>query len=117
MNKRPELDLNNPPGQIVNRPKLSDDQQLYIDSGGMFGTMDPPTFRPPRYLRDIIKAAYERSSEGDAPAPLPDAEKRLERLVEALLNHCDKAEATAEMCGTDDVISTSLIRALVKNKA
>lgn len=76
--------------------KLSDDQQLYIDSGGLLGTADPPTWRPPRYLRDVIKAAQERSSEEfpaqQAPLPLTPAEKRLAGLERALLRLCDGAD-------------------------
>ena len=43
---------------------------------------------PPRYLRDIVKAAQERASEEleyiPAPSPSTDAEKRLERVLGAL---------------------------------
>lgn len=83
---KPPAHKSNSAGQI----KLSDDQQLYLDSGGLLGTADPPTWRPPRYLRDVIKAAQERSSEEPealaAPLPLPAAEKRLQVLERALRN-------------------------------
>lgn len=73
-NKRPELDLAHPPGQIVSSPVAPDTPEW--------------NGRPPRYLRDIVKAAQERSSETPehlgATMPSPDAEKRLERLVGAL---------------------------------
>lgn len=67
MNKRPELDTKNPPGQIVND-----------------WTEALPAWKPPRYLRDVIKAAQERSSEDLVPIPTPDAEKRLEAVLRAL---------------------------------
>lgn len=70
--------------------QLSDDQQLYKDSGGLLGMADPPTWKPPRYLRDVIRAAQERASEefSEQPVhgPLTAAEKRLARLERALLN-------------------------------
>lgn len=49
-------------------------------------TMD--NWKPPRYLRDVIKAAQERSSEEFATematSPSTDAEKRLENVFKAL---------------------------------
>jgi hypothetical protein len=71
MNKRPELDLNNPPGQIVNRPEGT-------STGGV------------RYLRDVIRKYQEQErqdAEKDrgATQASTDAEKRLERLRTALV--------------------------------
>jgi hypothetical protein len=44
-----------------------------------------------RYLRDVIRKYQEESAlePRELPAPSPDAEKRLERLKQALLEICD----------------------------
>lgn len=97
MNKRPELDTTNPPGQIVNRPE--------------------ETFRPPKYLRDVIIAAQDRSSERfpGAPAtqPSPDVEKRLQALVGAL----ESLVKGADQRGDYGWWAQELRKVLVENKA
>lgn len=95
--KDPKNDLTNPPGQIVNRPL--------------------ETWRPPKYLRDVIKAAYERSSEGEAPLPLDSAEKRLQALVGALLKACDEAKGGRDWPEGDGLLWASSVRSIIKNNA
>jgi hypothetical protein len=79
----PQHNTTNPPGQFVNP----------IEWNG----------RPPRYLKDIVKAAQERSSETpghlQAPTPLDDSKERLQRLQRALLEYCEYARSHANPAG------------------
>src|ERR1700752_2745595 len=88
MNKRPELDTVNPPGQLTytNQTYTGSPQQV-------------------KYLRDVIRKYQEEDNrenrkEGpynalkgqDARMPLPDAEKRLARRKQVLLTYLDGDE-------------------------
>lgn len=71
-------------GQTVNKVTQED-----IDKGPHAGLGTIPSdyeegWKPPRYLRDVIKAAQERSSEELATTPSTTAEKRLEGVERAL---------------------------------
>lgn len=87
--KRPELDTKNPPGQVR-------------EWDG----------KPPRYLREVIKAAQERSSERfpGEPAPLPpvDWENRYKWLVGALTAYSDSLS-------TGYVVPEGTVRAALKS--
>lgn len=78
MNKRPELDTENPPGQIVNPVGQS--------SGGV------------RYLRDVIRKyqdedrAQERAEASQATLSSTPAEKRLQAVLAALAGLARQAE-------------------------
>lgn len=73
---KPPAHKSNSAGQIVNKEYKSDEERYFEG------------FRPPKYLRDVVKAAQERASEEFATemATLPStsAEKRLAGLERAL---------------------------------
>lgn len=91
--QRPELDMTHPPGQA---------------------------FRYPKYLRDEI--ARIEGEEGkpvatfnvkEATQVSPDAEKRLEGLVAALLYHCDLYEGNAGYL-EEATLTTTEIRSIIR---
>lgn len=70
--------------------------------------------------RELLRSArqdspQERKLRGEATLPSTDAEKRLERLVEALESLCDRADKqSGKFCCTVDV-SVGDIREAIKN--
>lgn len=54
---------------------------------------------------------------GRAPTPLPDAEKRLQALVGALLKACDETKGGRDWPEGDGMLWASSVRSIIKNNA
>lgn len=98
MNKRPELDTKNPPGQIIGTD--------YI--------------RPPKYLKDVIKRIQRDEEPMKLPTPISGPVKALNDLKTALLGLCGAAEKGSK--GEDGeqlraMVLTSQIRRIIKENS
>lgn len=122
----PQHNTKNPPGQIVNDPHKEFKRLTGRDY--QFGDAIPRVpnedWKPPRYLRDVIIAAQDRASEtfpGEPATQGPtDAEKRLERLKQALLAACRSADGVAlKIYGLENSgsVTTDRIRKLLEENA
>jgi hypothetical protein len=103
MNRRPEKDMDNPPGQIVNKvtlPRCASNVACACSPG----RCEDKDYGPGqvRYLRDVIRK-YQEEDRGDekvykaisdryATSLSPSAEKRLDDLQRGLLRLCRQSE-------------------------